>query len=92
MANLIRLAAPFPVFRLGEFSGSNTECDFCEGVEELFDLDGEQAVKLFNDAVEAATEAGLPWMADELVLQPSPQLVELVQKSQQLATGSTEGD
>ena len=59
---------------------------------QVIDLDADAAVALFNESVEAATEAGLPWREDELVLKPSPQLVELVQKSQQLATAGAGGD
>lgn len=55
------------------------------------ELDGDVAVTLFNESVEAAKEAGLPWMDDELMLNPSPQLVDLVQKSQALATASAGG-
>ncbi len=50
-----------------------------------FTLSAEQAVELFNDAVVAAKEAGLPWREEPLVLTPSDQLVKLVVKSQQLA-------
>lgn len=56
------------------------------------DLDAESAIALFNKAVDAAKEANLPWMEKELILKPSPQLVELVQKSQQLATASAGDD
>jgi CRISPR-associated protein Csb1 len=58
---------------------------------EQYSLDGETAVKLFNDAVVAAKEATLPWMEEELVLKPSPDLAELVRRSQQLAA-STGGE
>jgi CRISPR-associated protein Csb1 len=50
-----------------------------------FTLPAEQAVEIFNDAVNAAKEAGLPWREEPLVLTPSDQLVRLVVKSQQLA-------
>jgi CRISPR-associated protein Csb1 len=58
-----------------------------------FTLRADDAVKLFNEAVAGAKEAGLPWMESELVLRPSPQLAELVRKSQELAAtqaGDTE--
>lgn len=55
-------------------------------------MDADSAIKLFNESVEAAIAAGLPWMEDELILTPSPQLVELVRKSQQLATASAGGE
>lgn len=50
-----------------------------------FTLTGDEAVALLKEAVGAAKEAGLPWMEKELVLKPSPQLVQLVKKSQELA-------
>lgn len=57
-----------------------------------FALSAAEAVELFREAVKAAKEAGLPWMDEELVLTPSPELVALVKKSQDLsaATGGTE--
>lgn len=51
-------------------------------------LDSDAAMKLLNEAVAAAKSAKLPWMAKELVLRPSPDLAELVRKSQQLAASS----
>lgn len=58
-----------------------------------FALSGNQAVALYKEAVGAAREAGLPFMEAELVLKPSPQLVQLVRKSQELAakTATEEG-
>lgn len=56
------------------------------------ELDAVSAISLFNESVEAAKQAKLPWMVKELVLKPSPQLVELVRKSQQLATASAGDD
>lgn len=53
-----------------------------------FELSGDDAVALFNDAVEAAKKAGMPWMDKELVLTPAPSLVELVRKSQHLAAST----
>lgn len=53
---------------------------------EQFELSGDDAVNLFNEAVDAAKLAGLPWMDEELTLSPSPELVGLVKKSQELAT------
>ena len=50
-----------------------------------FTLTGEQAIDLYKSAVGAAREGGLPWMEKELVLRPSPQLVHLVRRSQELA-------
>lgn len=57
------------------------------GVEaSKFSLTAKEAVKLYNDAVQAAKSMKLPYMEEELVLQPSPQLVDLVKRSQELAT------
>lgn len=50
-----------------------------------FDLSGERAVDILVCAVEDAKKAGLSWMDKELVLKPSPELVALVKKSQELA-------
>jgi len=50
-----------------------------------FMLPAEKAIQLFNDAVNAAKEVGLPWREEPLVLEPSVQLVKLVVKSQELA-------
>jgi len=52
-----------------------------------FELSADQALSLFNDAVSAATNAGLPWLEEGLSLKPSDELVELVRKSQELETG-----
>ena len=49
------------------------------------DLSAETAVKLLNEAVKQAKALGLPWREEPLVLTPSPDLVKLVVKSQQLA-------
>jgi len=58
-----------------------------------FELSADQALSLFNDAVSAATNAGLPWLEEGLSLKPSDELVELVRKSQELETGlGEEGD
>lgn len=55
-------------------------------------LTGKDAAKLFRDAVSEAKNAKLPWMDKELSLTPSPELVALVKKSQELAaaTGGAE--
>lgn len=60
-----------------------------------FTLTGEDAIKLFMEAVAIAKKAGLPWMEKELKLTPSPELVALVKKSQELSVatvGAEEGD
>jgi CRISPR-associated protein Csb1 len=48
-------------------------------------LDAEAALRLFMEAVDEAQECGLPWRTTPLQLQPAPELVKLVVKSQQLA-------
>lgn len=55
------------------------------GAPEAFALSSDQAMALFTRAVEAARKLGLPWETDPIMLTPSPELIELVKKSQQLA-------
>lgn len=57
-----------------------------------YTLDSETAIDLFRGAVSEAKKAGLPLLEEELVLTPSPELVALVKKSQELsaATGGAE--
>lgn len=50
-----------------------------------FELTGDQAVALLNDAVAAARDAGLNWRDEPITLQPSEPLLELVRRSQNLA-------
>jgi len=57
-----------------------------------FGLTGEEAIKLFQNAVADAKKAGLPWMEKELTLTPSPELVALVKKSQELAAATGEAE
>ena len=57
-----------------------------------FSLTGDQAIDVFNAAVKQAKTVGLPWMEDELSLKPSPQLVALVKRSQELALQTVTGD
>ncbi|MBP7052559.1 MAG: type I-U CRISPR-associated protein Cas7 [Phycisphaerae bacterium] len=57
-------------------------------------LTADNAIAVLNDAVAAAEEIGLSWRTEPLVLMPSPQLVELVRRSQELAAvsaGTEEG-
>lgn len=56
-----------------------------------FSLSIDQAIKNLNDAISATKKADLPWDG-EIELQPSPELVELVRRSQELAAASAEGD
>lgn len=55
-----------------------------------FSLTGDEAVALFNDAVQAAKDASLPWEG-EILLNPSEDLIQLVARSQELATHQAEG-
>jgi len=58
-----------------------------------FELDGEAAIRLLNEAVVQAEKVGLTWMKEPLQLRPAKKLVELVRRSQELAvfSGGDEG-
>ena len=56
-----------------------------------FELDSESALHLLNQAIAGARDAGLPWEG-EIELTPSPELVELVRRSQELASASGAAD
>ncbi len=58
------------------------------GKPEEFRLSSKEAISLYNEAVQAAKEVGLPWNTTPVELVPSPQLVSLVKKSQELAAVS----
>ncbi|MEM8784045.1 MAG: type I-U CRISPR-associated RAMP protein Csb1/Cas7u [Planctomycetota bacterium] len=63
------------------------------GSPEKVGLSSAAAGSLYEEAVSAATSAGLPWETEPIVLEPSPELVKLVQKSQALAMADAgEGD
>lgn len=56
-----------------------------------FSLDSSEAISLLQTAVERAAAAGLPWQQEEVLLQPTERLVELVRRSRALAArGETE--
>lgn len=57
-----------------------------------FSITGEDAVDLFNEAVAAALEVGLPWDSEPLRLVPAAQLVDLVQRSREHAMASDASD
>ena len=63
------------------------------GKPTAFSLHSDDAIKIFKQAVAAATtkEIGLSWNTKPIVLKPSPQLIELVQRSQAIAASSPEG-
>jgi CRISPR-associated protein Csb1 len=48
-------------------------------------MNGDQAMALLNDAIAAAKQVKLAWMEEKLTLKPTPELVELVRQSQELA-------
>ena len=56
-----------------------------------FELDADSALDLLKQAIAAARDAGLPWEG-EVELTPSPDLVELVRRSQELASASGAAD
>jgi CRISPR-associated protein Csb1 len=53
-----------------------------------FSMDGEAAATLVNEAIAAA--AGLPWMKEKLTLKPTPELVDLVRRSQEVMAAEGE--
>ncbi len=63
--------------------------------EPLLEFPVDQARSVYIQAIEEAKKAGLPWMDQEMVLSPSPQLVALVRDSQELSAavkGNSEGE
>ena len=52
-----------------------------------YELDDHGALAMLNDAIEEARASGLPWEG-EIALVPSDELVELVRRSQELASAS----
>lgn len=52
-----------------------------------YTLTDDQALELLNEAVEAAKAAGLPWEG-EIELTPADELVELVRRSQEIASAT----
>ncbi len=57
-----------------------------------FTLTSDQALGLFNQAVEAVKKAGLPWRTEPVVLRPAAKLVKLLRASQQAATQEHGGE
>ena len=62
------------------------------GKPETFSLNSERAIALLNSAVDAAEKLGLTWQTEPITLKPSPELIALVKKSQQLAATGEEGE
>ena len=56
-----------------------------------FECDPDAALRLLAQAIAEAKKVGLPWES-EIELTPSPELIELVRRSQELASASTEED
>jgi len=50
-----------------------------------FRMNGEEASILLGEAIKTAKRGGLAWMEQKLTLRPTPELVELVRQSQELA-------
>lgn len=78
------LAASGPLsFELLDRSGAAVE----------FDLDEAQAISLLEQSISAAVNEGLTWETDELMLEPTDRLVDLIQRSHELAaSGDDESD
>jgi CRISPR-associated protein Csb1 len=55
-------------------------------------LNSGQAIGIYNNAVDAAVKLGLPWNTAPIVLTPSPDLIALVKKSQELAAVGIEDE
>ena len=53
-----------------------------------YTITSEVAAAVLADAVAEAEKAGLSWMTERLMLKPSPELVELVRKSQEAVAAS----
>ena len=53
-----------------------------------FALSGTEATALVEEAAAAAAVGGLAWRAEELLLEPTPRLVELTRASRRAATGA----
>src|SRR5699024_5927749 len=52
-----------------------------------FTMTRDEALELVNEASARASEFGLPWADEELLLTPAERLVELVRRSQAVAEG-----
>jgi CRISPR-associated protein Csb1 len=61
-----------------------------DGSVTAFTLTRAEAVDLLAVAAAAASEAGLPWRSEELVLTPTPHLATLVRKSRQLSVANAD--
>jgi CRISPR-associated protein Csb1 len=53
-------------------------------------IGSQAAIELLNTAVSEAKAVGLGWIEDKLVLKPTPELVDLVRRSQEVAAAEDE--
>ena len=60
--------------------------------DQQFTLDKDDALKLYNDALEGVKATGLPIELEEIVLTPSKDLTTLVKKSMEIAAVETGGE
>lgn len=60
------------------------------GEVSLFTLGREDALGLVRESTRRATDLGLPWRGEELLLRPSDRLVELIRRSRELSEATTD--
>jgi CRISPR-associated protein Csb1 len=61
---------------------------------ETLQLTGDEAAALLEQALAAAEKSGLQWIQKKLILKPTPELIELIRQSQEIAATkeTTEGE
>ncbi len=52
---------------------------------EVIEVDRTTVVKLLDESVAHAADVGIPWVADEIRLEPAPKLLELIRRSRKVA-------
>lgn len=57
-----------------------------------YKVDSEAAIHLFKEAISQAESAGLSWNKEKIVLKPAPELVSLVQKSQEIQSSGNDAE
>ena len=74
-------------------SACEWECIYADGSVVQYAISAEEVKAVLSAAIDKASEAGLPWNREVMVLTPSKPLVDLVKKSmeKQATTGETEG-
>jgi CRISPR-associated protein Csb1 len=55
-----------------------------------FTTDGDAAIALLKEVIEAAKAMGLTWMEQKLTLKPTPELIDLVRRSQEVMAAEEE--